>query len=116
VILTLPQWHRELSQWPVKAERDVPQAVRLAAFAVQRYAMQMAPVDTGFLRASITVGHPTGRQLEQSDKEAQIGPEAEYGGWVETGTANSRAQPYMVPAAEATEPLLIALTLKAGMP
>lgn len=83
---------------------EASQVVRGAAFLCQRVAVQRAPVDTGFLRNSITVGSVYGGTLQPGALAAQVGPEAAYGGFVEFGTANQGAQPYLTPAAEqATE-------------
>jgi len=76
------------------------QVVRTAAFLCQRVAKQRVPVDTGFLRSSITVSGMFGGPLKPGDLFAQVGPEASYGGYVEFGTSNAGAQPYMTPASE----------------
>ena len=99
---TLPQWQIELASSGPRATTDASRVVRGAAFLCQRTAVQLAPVDTGFLRSSITVGRPDGGSLGPRDLAAQVGPEAAYGGFVEFGTSNAGAQPYMTPAAEQT--------------
>jgi HK97 gp10 family phage protein len=99
-VRSLPQWTVELAQSGVEANREASEVVRGAAFLCQRVAIQRAPVDTGFLRSSITVGKPDGGTLQPGDLAAQVGPEAAYGGFVEFGTSRMGAQPYMTPAAE----------------
>ena len=99
-VKTLGSWIAELSQDSVKTDREASLIVRGAAFLCQRSAQQRVPVDTGFLRSSITVGSPEGGALQQGALSAQVGPEAAYGGFVEFGTTNAGAQPYMTPAAE----------------
>jgi len=104
-VMTLGQFAAELARETTKANVEASQVVRGAAFLCQRVAKQLAPVDTGFLRNSITVGGLYGEALLPGALAAQVGPEAHYGYWVEFG--NSRGGPiqqYMTPAAEqATE-------------
>jgi HK97 gp10 family phage protein len=97
---TVASWFVELSREPVKVQLEASAIVRAAAFLCQRTAQQRVPVDTGFLRSSITVGNPHGGPLRPLDVMAQVGPEANYGGYVEFGTSRAGAQPYMTPAAE----------------
>jgi len=105
-VITVGQFAAELQQSIAKANAEASQVVRGAAFLCQRVAVQRAPVDTGFLRSSITVGGIYGDTLTPGALAAQVGPEARYGGYVEYGvpSRNIPAQPYMIPAAEqATE-------------
>jgi HK97 gp10 family phage protein len=99
-IRTVATWTAELAAEPLKVQLEASQTVRAAAFLCQRVAKQFVPVDTGFLRSSITVGSLFGGPLRPTDVAAQVGPEASYGGYVEYPTANTGAQPYMTPAAE----------------
>lgn len=64
---------------------------------VEGGAKQNAPVDTGALRNSIQ-GRMTG------DASGEVGVGVEYGVYVEYGTVNMAAQPFMRPAAEAVRP------------
>jgi HK97 gp10 family phage protein len=98
--LTLGQFVAELQRETVKANAEASQVVRGAAFLCQRVAIQRVPVDTGFLRSSITVGDIWGGTLQPGALAAQVGPEAAYGAHVEYGTVKQGAQPYMIPAAE----------------
>jgi hypothetical protein len=99
--LTLGQFVAELQRETVKANAEASQVVRGAAFLCQRVAIQRVPVDTGFLRSSITVGDIWGGTLQPGALAAQVGPEAAYGAHVEYGTVrNPQPKPYMVPAAE----------------
>jgi HK97 gp10 family phage protein len=97
---TVATWTAELTKEPFAVQFQASQIVRAAAFLCQRVAIQKAPVDTGFLRSSITVGRVGGGSSRPGDMDAQVGPEASYGGYVEYGTSNAGAQPYMTPAAE----------------
>lgn len=69
-------------------------AVRKVSEDVKRDGMVFAPVDTGFLRGSIT----RETTIRVADVEAEIGPTAEYGEWVELGTENMAPHAYMGPA------------------
>lgn len=70
--------------------------LRRAAYAMEADAKALAPVDTGTLRASISTSIAgdgrTGRMT------AEIGPTADYGGFVEYGTSTQAGQPYLAPA------------------
>lgn len=74
-------------------EPRVSQVVRKTLLDIQGDAQIMAPVDTGHLESSITM-EMTGTT------EGQVGPEANYGRYVEEGTWKMAAQPYLTPAAE----------------
>ena len=98
---TVATWTAELTKEPFAVQFQASQIVRATAFLCQRVAMQKAPVDTGFLRSSITVGRIGGGRLRPGDMDAQVGPEAAYGAYVEYGTPNHpEPQQYMTPAAE----------------
>jgi HK97 gp10 family phage protein len=99
-VRTIASWTAELAQEPFKVQVQASEIVRGAAFLCQRLAIQRVPVDTGFLRSSITVGRIDGGSLRPGDLSAQVGPEANYGGYVEYGTSRAGAQPYMTPASE----------------
>ena len=94
---------REASQIPHKAS----QAVAKAAFDTQARARARAPVDTGNLRNSITV--------DVQGTEASVGPEADYGIYLEYGTSRMAAQPYMNPAADEVEPGFIDAMAQLGL-
>lgn len=71
-------------------------AVRKTAYDIQRDAQAGAPVDTGFLRASISVEFVGDGRFNGT--AAEIGPTAEYGIYQELGTSEMPAQPYLAPA------------------
>lgn len=96
----------EFRQAAREAGKQAGDVVIVTAAAIQRDAKLLAPVDTGFLRSSIT------RESTRTTYGAssEIGPEANYGRFVEEGTWRTGAQPYMTPAAERnTEPFVEAL-------
>ena len=76
-----------------QAQRD---GLEAGARIVETYAKLTAPVDTGFLRNSITVDSAT-------DTEAIIAPHTDYAEHVEFGTERQAAQPYMRPALDEHE-------------
>lgn len=86
----------ELAAGKVRMLAKGPVVLRAATYRMQSYAMGAAPVDTGALRSSITVGFNGG--LMAGWMEGMAGPEIRYGGYVEFGTERTRPQPYMGPA------------------
>lgn len=78
--------------------------VQKSAFDLQRGAMSRCPVDTGNLRGSISTEFRGGA----GSIEAEIGPTAHYGGYVEDGTSKMAPQPYMGPATDEVEPKFLA--------
>jgi hypothetical protein len=103
-----------------KLHDTVGELVRKGAFDVQALASGLAPVATGHLKSSIYVvpgggkGSSTyGQNVEgdgvllpeveapESDQQAIVAVAANYGVYVEFGTAHAGAQPYLTPAAEA---------------
>lgn len=118
-----------LPELAVALQKTASEAVKKAAFDIQKLAAENAPVDTGFLKSSIyTVtqgastygqgvtaggGGPDTRLLDEvaaptSATEAVVAVGANYGAFVELGTKNMAAQPYLIPAAEAERPQLTA--------
>ncbi len=74
-------------------------AVRKASVDTQADAQRFAPVDTGYLRQSIT---STVRGLS-----GVVGPSANYGAYVEYGTSRSGPQAFMGPAFDRHAPLFV---------
>ena len=72
-------------------ERAKARALEKIGLVAEDYAKRLCPVDTGGLRNSIT--HTT------DDEAAYIGTNVEYAVYVEMGTVNTPAQPYLKPAA-----------------
>lgn len=66
---------------------------------VVRAAQQLAPVDTGHLRASIGV------DIDPDGFGFEAGPTANYGHYVEFGTSRMSPQPYLFPAFDANLPV-----------
>jgi len=89
----------------VAAEKQVRDTVRKGAFEIQARGRVLCPVRTGHLRNSISVDF---RGSNMHLAQAEIGPEANYGAFVELGTERQAPQPYMGPAFDAVEPSIIA--------
>lgn len=123
----------------VAMQAYVDKCVRTAAFHIQARASDNAPIDTGFLKASIYVvtkrsngynaaadaaleENPFGTLLPPLDQPtrpalAYVAVGANYGLYVELGTSHMAAIPYLTPAAEAERPALIAalMAMEEGM-
>lgn len=72
-------------------EQAKARALEKIGLVAEGYAKRLCPVDTGRLRNSIT--HIT------DDEAAYIGTNVDYAVYVEMGTVNTPAQPYLKPAA-----------------
>lgn len=80
--------------------------VRKTVLDIEATAKVLAPVDTGNLKGSI--GHSDLRTVGQSGTlEAEVGPTANYGRFVELGTSRMAPQPYLGPAADRHEPSFV---------
>ena len=83
----------ELGQVKELSDEAVARALEQCGALWESYAKQMAPVDTGRLRNSITHA--------QVDEDTEvIGTNVKYAPFVELGTRKQKAQPYLRPAAE----------------
>lgn len=83
---------------PIRVGASTAASVRRVAADIERTAKQLAPVNTGALRASIGVEYVgDGRS---SVMGAVIRPTVDYGEFVEFGTSRMAPQPYLMPAFE----------------
>lgn len=73
------------------------------AARIERDAKILAPVDTGNLRASISASDTR----DGDTRGIEVGPSANYGGFVEDGTSRMRPQPYMGPALDRVSPQFV---------
>ena len=78
------------------AESLARAVVEKSAYDLQTEAQYGAPVDTGYLRSSISTA--------VNGLEAEVGPTANYGYYVEHGTSRMPGQPYLVPARDRIAP------------
>lgn len=87
---------KKLTSYCLKAETSLEKAVLKGALKVEGSAKRRCPVDTGYLRASIS------HQLLQNGKEpvALVGTNVEYAPYIEHGTSKQSPQPYLRPAFE----------------
>ena len=72
--------------------QDVREAVKLNGSEMQKKAMRIAPVDTGFMEGGIML------DLHDRGYTAVVVSTAEYSGYVEYGTRYNYAQPFIRPA------------------
>jgi HK97 gp10 family phage protein len=79
-----------------KMRENIAQVINEGAESCVSLAQQLAPVDTGFLKANIT------QEGEASADSLRVRVEsgADYSVFVEYGTVNMEAQPFMTPAFE----------------
>ncbi|QFG09554.1 tail completion or Neck1 protein [Arthrobacter phage TripleJ] len=92
-----------LAQAAVNIGRGAQVVVRKAAIDTERDAKNFAPVDTGNLKSSI--GHSDLRNVGQSGSlEAEVGPTANYGHYVEFGTSRMAPRAFLGPALDRNAP------------
>lgn len=84
--------------------------IRTSLTNIQAGAKARAPVDTGYLRSSIS----TAMQGNAHMARGEVGPTANYGGHVELGTRRQRAQPYLRPATDEEMPAFDAAAREIG--
>ena len=82
------------------ADRVIP-VIRRSTTQAQAKAMRLAAVDTGFMKRSITM------RLDITGLAGYITAGAEYSPYVEFGTRNMDAQPFMRPAARSQAPIFL---------
>lgn len=91
----------DLASAGVKASARAGTAMGKALNDISAGAKNRAPVDTGFLRNSISVEI----QNRGNTLRGEVGPTAAYGGFVERGDGvGHTAQPYLRPATDAVLP------------
>lgn len=86
----------QLEQSTGEVRTRVAQAVRLVGSKVERDAKIAAPVDTGFLRNSIS----TRMSGNANTSTAEVSAGANYAEYVELGTSRMSPQPFLFPAFE----------------
>ncbi len=83
--------YSNLSEIAAGSEQAVKNALLQTAADVVSIAKQLAPVDTGALKQSIGA-------IPETSTSILIGSDKEYAPFVEYGTVNSPAQPFLTPA------------------
>lgn len=90
----------DLRQVPVEAVGTARRVVQAFSAKTKADAQVLCPVDTGFLRGSITYE----TFFDRTGAVGIIGPTANYGLFVELGTSRMSGQPYLGPAFDRNEP------------
>lgn len=80
-------------------ENDVSKIIKVNGAEMQRKAMRAAPVDTGFLKRSIT--------LDVNALQAKVTSEAEYAAYQEYGTRFQNGTPHIRPAFYDQKPIFL---------
>lgn len=81
--------------------------IRKTALDIEHDAKAFVPVDTGNLKSSI--GHSDLRRVGTSGTlQAEVGPTANYGVFVELGTSTQAPQAFMGPALDRNGPAFVA--------
>lgn len=83
-------------------EGAIDRGVETTANQIATLAQSYVPVDTGALRTSIEVFGAGGSM----QRTVEAGQSLDYAQFVEYGSANQAAQPFMTPAAEQLRPVL----------
>lgn len=95
----LYQWNGRLDRGAGDVTKKASAAVRKTAHDIVASSQRFAPVDTGAMRSSIHTVFPDAARLT-----ADIGPTVHYAPYVEFGTIQNRAQPFMGPALDRHAP------------
>lgn len=87
---------RKLKNYSDKAETEVQKAVLKGCIAIEGEAKLKSPVDTGYMRASIT------HQVQSKGHEVVglVGTNVEYAPYVEYGAGKRTPKPFLHPAYE----------------
>lgn len=88
---------RKIALYSQHTQDRIAEIIDVFSFKIQREAMIRCPVDTGYLRSSIIVD-------EQEKFYNEVVATADYAAFVEFGTRQHPAQPFMVPAAQMYAP------------
>jgi HK97 gp10 family phage protein len=96
----------ELAATPAVVAKRVSAAIAKTAFDIEADSKALCPVDTGYLRGSIS--------SSIKPLEAEIGPTADYGAYVEYGTSRAGPQPYMTPSFDRRSSSLVSAIEQAG--
>lgn len=88
---------------------NASKVVRKTALDILARAQAVVPVDTGYLKASLSVGNPNNVfEMKPGDLNAVVGTAVLYSVFVEYGTHRMAPRPYLIPSAEAMRPVFFA--------
>jgi HK97 gp10 family phage protein len=109
---------RALNALPGKVQKKIMRgALREAAKVVAAEARARVPVETGTLRDSIKVRALKGKRgsvgASVESGEGQFKDESFYGAFIEFGTRNAPAKPFLRPAAKSKQPACVAVVAEA---
>jgi HK97 gp10 family phage protein len=85
------QSKNNLPRIQINVERALSELVRKTAFAIEAKAKELAPVDTGLLRGSITTEI-------KGPLKATVGTNVSYAEYQEFGTRYQKGTPFLTPA------------------
>lgn len=91
ITLDVAPAQRALMNYDRRVHQRITEILDAYALLIMREMQINAPVDTGFLRSSITI-------TEEGDLIRVIGPTADYALFVEMGTRFTPPQPFVEPA------------------
>lgn len=96
----------DLEKGAAKVEGLATKVVAKVALDIEASAKAGAPVDTGFLKNSIS--------SDINGLSAEVGPTASYSMFLEYGTSRMAPQPFMGPAVDANEPNFVSAMGQVG--
>lgn len=97
------QFSHQLQESTQQVRRRASQIVRATGARVERDAKAGAPVDTGYLRSSITTSNTGGG--DTTSAEVSVG--ANYGIYQEFGTSRMAPHPFLIPAFDRNKPAFL---------
>jgi|SRR5688572_20401412 len=89
----MAQSFNNLTRISSQIERELSKLVKKTAFRIEAKAKELAPVDTGLLRNSVTT-------TVESATKATVGTSIEYAAHQEFGTRHQKGKPFLTPAAD----------------
>lgn len=95
---------RLMQTLPPEIFEKVQQVLKNGAVRLAELARELAPVRTGHLMASIHTEFGENTEGEAAFDPVQVIADTPYASFVEFGTSKMKAQPFLTPAAEQTEP------------
>ena len=95
----LNQYIKAVQKKPAQVEQAVDREIKLSSLRIEKKSKQQSPFDTGWLSNNIYAN------VVRSMVSEVISP-VEYSIFVELGTRNMMAQPFLFPALKADWPLL----------
>ncbi len=98
---------RLMQTLPPEVFERVQQVLQNGAIRLAERAREFAPVRTGHLMASIKANIGERTESEAAFDPVQVIADTPYASFIEFGTSKMRAQPFLRPATEETEPEIL---------